>query len=349
MSAYPCVVGWDIGGAHVKAAQLDAHGAVVQVWQEPCPLWKGIEQLQAPVQRIIRRLPSGCRHAITMTGELVDCFTDRQQGVGAILQAMAGMLSGAQIQVFAGPRGLLPLAGVEASHTMDIASANWLASAQLAAIRVEQGLFVDIGSTTTDILAFTEHKPKISGFSDYQRLVSGELLYTGVVRTPVMAVAQQIEFNGRSMGLMMEYFATMADVYRLSGDLQVWQDQSETADGADKSLEASARRLSRMTGYEFSNRDWPIWQDFACRLKRKQQSLVLEHCRRQWPCSGLSGRSYLLGAGVGSFLLPDIAAALDLDYIRFADLFATQGPADALTAGDCAPAVAVAWLAGGFG
>jgi len=349
MAAHDYMIGWDIGGAHVKAAQVDERGAVLKVWQAPCPLWKGIEQLQAPVLTILQNLPPTCRHALTMTGELVDCFAGRQQGVFAILQAMRQLLNTVEIQVFAGRLGLLPLTHVDSSHSMDIASANWLASAHLAAAKVGHGLFVDIGSTTTDILMLTDRQPKVNGYSDYERLASGELLYTGVVRTAVMAVAQQAEFNGRSMGLMMEYFATMADVYRICGDLQLWHDQSETADGADKSLAASARRLSRMTGYEFSENDWPIWQDFALWLKRQQHDLILQHCRRHRPCLDACDRGFLVGAGVGSFLLPDIAVDLELDYIPFTDLFQFSNRHGALTAGDCAPAVAVAWLAGGFG
>lgn len=104
----------------------------------------------------------------------------------------------------------------------------------LAAQHIPDALFVDIGSTTTDLLLIEQSQPRVAGYTDYQRLVSGELVYTGVVRTPVMAIAQQAEFNGRNMGLMAELFATTADVYRLTGDLNDAHDQADTADGAEK-------------------------------------------------------------------------------------------------------------------
>ena len=43
------------------------------------------------------------------------------------------------------------------------------------------------------------------GYSDYERLISQELIYTGIVRTPVMAIADCIEDQGREVGLMAEY------------------------------------------------------------------------------------------------------------------------------------------------
>jgi uncharacterized hydantoinase/oxoprolinase family protein len=55
----------------------------------------------------------------------------------------------------------------------------------------------------------------------------------------------------------------------------------------------------------------------------------------------------LVGAGVGRFLVKQIAAEQGLQYQDFAEIFqqTTQGEIDA---NDCAPAVAVAYLAGGF-
>ena len=42
-------VGWDIGGAHVKAAVINGQDKLLAVYQQPCPLWKGLEYLQQAV------------------------------------------------------------------------------------------------------------------------------------------------------------------------------------------------------------------------------------------------------------------------------------------------------------
>jgi probable H4MPT-linked C1 transfer pathway protein len=215
----------------------------------------------------------------------------------------------------------------------------------LAAKRTQRALFVDVGSTTTDILLIEQHALQAQGVTDYERLVSGELVYTGIVRTAVMAIAQQAEFRGRTMGLMAEYFATMADVYRLTGDLNEAHDQSETADGADKTTQASARRLSRMTGYEFAESDWSQWLAFAHNLKQRQKSLIRHACLKQIKRSADPSCMVLIGAGVGRFLVKEIAAELELDYLDFAELFGSLPDKGDVDVADCAPAVAVAYLA----
>lgn len=343
------VIGWDVGGAHLKAAVVDWQNQTTQVIQVACPLWKGIDQLHQAVAAIRPRLPQHrCLHAITMTGELVDCFSSRNHGVESIIAAMQTLLSDQDIGFYAGHRGFLSPADISVNDYAFIASANWLASAALAANQVGTALFVDMGSTTTDILLLENQQVAAVGYTDYQRLVSGELLYTGVVRTAVMAVCQQAIFKGQSMGLMAEYFATMADAYRLTGDLNPAHDQSETADGADKSLQASAIRLSRMTGYEFNQAEWPIWEAFAGYLKQQQQQSVRDACQIQLRRYTGQQPLTLIGAGIGRFLLREIAVELQMPYLEFADLLPSSCCAE-LSSSDCAPAVAVAYLARGFG
>jgi probable H4MPT-linked C1 transfer pathway protein len=339
-------VGWDIGGAHVKAAVLDAAGTLIQVIQQPCPLWKGVAQLQLAMAAIIQQLPSQpCQHAITMTGELVDCFDSRQHGVFAIIQTATAHLNDPQLPVFSGAKGLLPADAVGVEDVLGIASANWMASAQLVAQYYPQALFVDIGSTTTDALLIDQHQLQAQGLTDYQRLVSGELLYSGVVRTPVMAVAHRAVFKGQRMGLMLECFATMADVYRLTNDLLPAYDQADTADGADKSLRASAVRLSRMTGYEFADADTADWQAFADYLKQQQLALIEHLCRQQAQrCPSISAMP-LVGAGVGRFLVKTVAERLHWPYHDFAEVIPVAPVDMPLNAADCAPAAAVALLA----
>ncbi len=343
------IIGWDIGGAHLKAALLNEHGGVIQVVQLPCPLWKGLDYLRQAVTAALQLLPvCDYRHAVTMTGELADCFSSREQGVMAIIQTLQDLLKSQELRIFAGTQGFIAADKVQAEQHMAIASANWLASAQCAAQHCKQGLFVDIGSSTTDILLLEKHRLQAVGFTDYQRLVSGELLYTGVVRTAVMALAQQAEFNGQTMGLMAEYFATTADVYRVVGDLQEAHDQSETADGAEKTPQASARRLSRLTGYEFNLNDWPLWLQFAKHLKQRQQQLIRQACQRQIQRSTTSEPLSLVGAGVGRFLLAEIARQLGLNYLDFNQFFQQPIMVGNVDSADCAPAVAVAYLAGEF-
>jgi probable H4MPT-linked C1 transfer pathway protein len=343
-------IGWDIGGAHVKAAVLNAQGEILNILQIACPLWKGLEYLEQAIQMILHSLEDASYlHCMTMTGELADCFTSRQQGVESIITCLHNLLPQQELLIYTSEFGFLSVPQIKASHTLSIASVNWLASSKLTATHCEQGLFVDIGSTTTDLLLIQQQQVLAIGYTDYARLVSGELVYTGVVRTAVMAIAQQAFFNGQTMGLMAEYFATMADVYRLTADLATVHDQADTADGADKSLLASARRLSRLTGYEFQTTDMHLWLAFAVQLKQLQKQKIWLACQRQLARLPIDKQQTLIGAGVGRFLLKEIALEHTLNYLDFNDFCKQAKLKSELDAADCAPAVAVAYLGGGFG
>lgn len=339
-------VGWDIGGAHVKAAAIDTAGNVVTVWQQPCPLWRGMEFLDQAVRTILAALPEPCRcHCVTMTGELVDLFASRNEGVRRIIAAMSALLPEVEVKIYAGRFGFLNIDSVGSEYYAAIASANWLASASYAADRLGNGLLVDIGSTTTDIILLAQGYAQPQGLTDYQRLVSGELVYTGIVRTAVMAVAQTAVFQGIEVGLMAEYFATMADVYRLTGELHEAHDQADTADGGDKTVNASACRLARMIGCEFDPAMSDAWRHLAENLRDQQLSRIRQICQKQMARAHSTTKLPLVGAGIGRFLVAQLAAELEYDYIDFNDLVPHAGAADAMTSADCAPAIAVALLA----
>ncbi|NOT11993.1 MAG: H4MPT-linked C1 transfer pathway protein [Methylococcaceae bacterium] len=338
--------GWDIGGAHVKAAEFDAEGRLVKVVQQPCPLWKGIDQLESAVSTIIKGLVTAdTHHAITMTGELVDLFANRDDGVRRIIEVMQVLLSNRGILIYAGKSGFLQPEQIETLHYQDIASANWLASATLAANGVGSGLFVDIGSTTTDILVLNNSHVMAEGYTDYQRLLSRELVYTGIVRTAVMAVAQTANDEGRDIGLMAEYFATMADVYRVTGELTEEHDQTETADGAEKSVMASARRLSRLLGCDFCPDSLHRWLRFAKDIRAQQVRKIQRSCEQVLSRQGIDKARPLVGAGIGRFLVQELAINLGRPYLDFAELLPGATFDTGMTSADCAPAVAVGILA----
>lgn len=339
------IIGWDIGGAHVKAAVISA-GEIIAVYQQPCPLWKGLDQLQNAVNAIMLEVSgSNGLHAMTMTGELVDLFENRDHGVKQIIQAMTELLPDAEMLVFAGDEGFLKHSAIDAKYYPSIASANWLASASFAAQKVGNGLFVDCGSTTTDILLLNDGHVLADGYTDYQRLISRELIYTGVVRTAVMAVTQTALDQGQQIGLMAEYFATMADVYRVTGELNDMHDQTDTADGAEKTVLASARRLSRMIGCDFYADELPRWQLFAENIRDRQMQQIQYGCEIRLSQHELAQDSPLIGAGVGRFLVKQIALNLGRPYLDFSDLFPATVFQSEMTAADCAPAAAIAYLA----
>lgn len=340
------LVGWDVGGAHLKAACVDTAGRLRWVRQLPCALWRGLDRLQRAVARLREEHPElvRARHALTMTGELVDLFPDRKAGVVRIVAAMQAELADPGLRVYAGAEGLVAAAQA-VDHSAAVASANWLASAAWAAARLGDGLLLDIGSTTTDIVPFSAGRVCNRGGDDFERMRCEELVYTGVVRTPVGNLAERVPFEGEWIGLAAEHFSTAADVHRLTGELPEGADQQPTPDRASRSLPDSARRLARMIGRDLDSADMAQWRELAAYLAEEQLGRILRASWRVLSRGELPAKAPVLGAGVGRFLAARIAQRLQRPYRDFGELC---GAADAQLgpqAADCAPAVALAHLA----
>ena len=329
-------VGWDLGGAHVKAA-LCRGGAIEKVWQLPCPLWQGLEWLDRAVATVVESLPTCCDHGVTLTGEMADIFPNREAGVRALLARFSARVPG-DVHVFA-DSGFIPLSNsINSISHQPIASQNWRLPPLWLSHHLDDAIYLDIGSTTTDIAVIAGGRLRNQGRDDHERLRSGELLYFGVVRTSLMALTQEVPFQGHRVPLMAEHFATTADVYRILGHLSPDKDQVETADGADKSVESSMRRLARMIGRDFEDASPSVWRHLARSfheiLLQRLTLACLRHCHRA---------TCLVGAGVGRFLLPEVARRLDLTWRDFSD-FVTGSPGGGFNAADCAPAAALALM-----
>ncbi|MCK6426222.1 MAG: H4MPT-linked C1 transfer pathway protein [Burkholderiaceae bacterium] len=350
------VLGWDVGGAHLKACLLH-DGRLQDVAQWACPLWQGMAQLDLGLALAAARWPQAGQawHAVTMTGEMTDLFADRADGVQRIAARFeAGWPQ--RVRLFAGASDWCRPARA-GERWADIASANWRATALLAARRLPRGLLVDIGSTTTDLILFEAGGLVGPSRSDRDRLASGELVYQGVVRTPLCALARRIAFQGQSLNVMNEFFATTADVYRLTGELDPAHDLHPAADGAAKDLPATRARLGRMVGCDARDGSEGDWRDFAGRWRAAQLERLAEELQRllRDRRRDLAGAA-VVAAGCGAFLLPDLLARLDpalgATSARICDFGAILSP-DAADGDDnglrdgarlCAPSVAVGAL-----
>lgn len=341
------IAGLDIGGAHLKVALTDGEGRVAAALQLPCPLWQGLDRLVAALARAREEIAPASTVALTMTGELCDLFPDRPTGVRRILEATAAAWPGRCLTVWAGRLGFLDPAAAPAQAAA-VASANWLASASLAARRVGEGVFLDLGSTTLDVLVLAGGEVRAQALTDRERLAAGELVYTGLTRTPLMALARAAPFAGRWTPLMNEHFATTADLHRLLGRLDEAADQHPAADNGPKTREASARRLARMVGADLEDAGTAAWKALAAWLARRQERLIEDALALQLSRGLVGDHTPLVGAGCGRFLVEELAQKLGRPYRDFTDLVEATEAARPWIA-TCAPAVAVALLARGRG
>ena len=341
------LIGWDIGGAHVKAGWL-RNGRLHDAVQWACPLWESLERLDAVLAQARSRWPwmHRARHAVTMTGEMADLFASRAEGVRRIAERMA-LQPGIGLRFYAGEQGFVAPQEVAAQWEA-IASANWLATAQLAARRVGDGVLVDIGSTTCDLIPLRHEHAAARGRTDAQRLMSSELVYHGVVRTPLCALAQRIDFDGHPHNVMNEFFATTADVYRLLGELDPAHDQHPAADQGAKDADGTRRRLARMVGRDAGEASEEAWLDFARAWRAEQLNLIGRNLDSVLADAAVPARAPLVAAGCGAFLVEKLAAARGRPCVHFAaqavPLSPDAVPAALRQAQVCAPAVAVALL-----
>ncbi len=331
-------IGWDIGGAHLKAA-LAVDGAIVRVAQFPTPLWQGLDTLHAAIADALAVLGPATGHAVTMTGELADAFANRAEGVARIIAIMAAALPGALI--YGGRAGWIAPAAASA-HAPDIASANWHATAALLARHQPEALLIDMGSTTTDIIPIVAGQVAAIGYSDAERLASGELVYTGLTRAHPMAVAQRAPFAGRWTGLANEYFASMADARRILGDLPAGADQMPQPDGRGQSLPESIARLARMVGHDAADASPAAWRGLAAWFSESQLRQVQDGAFQVLSRGILDETAPIVIAGLGQAMVAEAARRLGRAALDFATALGLAEAPAWLT--ECAPAGAVALL-----
>ena len=261
------IVGLDVGGAHLKVACAN-DGMLASAAQFMCPLWQGADKLTSALEASSHMTRDADLIAITMTAELSDLYDNRKSGVLDILARMTDTF-GANARIWQGTLGFGSIEEARANHA-HVGSANFLATAQFTAPAIGDGFLIDMGSTTTDIVPIANGKPVPQALTDETRLATGELVYTGLTRTAVMAVADKVPFKGRWHPLMREYLATMADVRRILGNLPEGLDQHATADGRGKSRPESIARLARMLGCDASDATDDEWTAVAGYLARIQ-------------------------------------------------------------------------------
>ncbi len=296
----------DIGGANLKAADGRGYAASASF-----PLWQRPQELPGQLRRLISEAPGCERLAITMTGELADCYATREEGVASILSAVEQAADGRHTRVYWRNGALVSL---QTAHRRPLmaAAANWHALATFAAMWTEtagDAMLLDIGSTTTDILALRDGQVLTDSETDLQRLLKNELVYTGIERSPVCAVLQLAPYRDALCQVAQELFATMLDVYVLRGDLPENLANTSTADGRPASKICCRERLARMIcaeSDEFNHRDAGRIAEAAMTAQRElivnAVEVVSQRHQLHQPHIVLSGGGEFLGRRVAKQL-----------------------------------------------
>jgi probable H4MPT-linked C1 transfer pathway protein len=242
-------IGVDVGGANLKYASDDGANAFSKAF----PMWRLWEHLASSLENDLGQFGEIDTLAVTMTGELADCFVDRQQGVGHIIQHVqeAARKLGVNNVHYYGVDGNFHSAAEAAQKVDVIAAANWHALAKYVATNIaKDAVLVDIGSTTTDIIPVSGGQVATKAQTDFDRLAGGSLIYVGCRRTPACALVQQLLYQGKSTAVMNELFATIDDARLILGRTPSEPSDTDSADGKPRTPQEALNRISRLIGLD---------------------------------------------------------------------------------------------------
>lgn len=242
------IAGFDIGGAYTDLAvvDFDENGNIKKIRTdfEYLPLWTGKEDLPTTLMGLLGPEYNEIDAVgVCMTAELVDVYKTKKEGVLDITHKVEKSFK--HPLGFVGLEGIVDAPGVR-ENPLQVAAANWIATSPLAGKISPDCILIDTGSTTTDIIPIKEGKECALGRSDLQRLGTGELVYTGVLRTNLAALVDKVPLEGSWLRLASELFAITADVHLILGNITQNDYSCDTTDGAGKSVEECMQRVARV-------------------------------------------------------------------------------------------------------
>lgn len=303
------IIGIDIGGANTKIASADE--SIIELHY--IPLWKNTTLPQTLKEIAERIKPDSV--SVVMTGELADCFEDKNEGIKFIMDSVEDAFD-CETRYIKSDGDFTNTT----KDTRDLAAANWAASARLIGSEMGDCIFVDVGSTTSDIIPIVRGK-HAAGKTDFSRLLRSELVYAGTLRTNIAALLDSVKVSDGKCRTSSELFATTADAYMLLGDITQELYTCETADGAGRSEMDCMRRLARVVCADLEEISPEDVRSIASQVKEKQISILSEAIHEVARKNGLRR---IVSAGLGEFMIKKAAEDLELECISVSDKWSPE-------------------------
>jgi hypothetical protein len=331
------IVGWDIGGVNTKAdlVELEPDGPLAaRAISEPLEMKRDSALLVPTLRRLAAALGAAPpAHAVAMTAELSQAFRTKREGVGFVLDALGEAFPGQRVKAYTVDGRFLDPAEAR-ERPLEVAAANWAATARFVGRELPDCLLVDIGTTSTDIIPISGGEPVAVGRTDPERLLSGELVYTGALRTPVEAVTRTVPLWGGHCPLAGERFALMGDVYLWVGALDSTHYSVTPQDGRPATREFAGERLARAVCADAEMLNEDAVGTIARALAEAQLETVIAGMQRALARHPRLGTAVV--AGLGDFIAAEAVRRMGLELIPLAERLGD--------ATRTAPATAVAWL-----
>ena len=301
------VIGLDVGGANTKAVWRNAGER--RAVSRPFEVWRDREELAAVLREVVGGVASGPVEAValTTTAELSDAFRTRREGVGFVLDAAEAAFDGPQLLAFTSAGEVVPFAEARA-RAPEIAAANWVASGLAVAAVYPDALMIDVGSTTADVVPIAAGRVVATGRTDLDRLLAGELLYTGALRTNLAAIAPRVPVRDGWCPVASELFAISADVHLILGHLAPAAYTCATPDGRPATVDYARERVARLVCADAEQLAAEEIDAIAAYLHAEQVRQLEAAVRRV--SRSLEGDPPVVPLGAGAFLARDAAGRL---------------------------------------
>ncbi|MFL5850384.1 MAG: hydantoinase/oxoprolinase family protein [Solirubrobacteraceae bacterium] len=328
------VIGLDVGGANTKAVWRD--GVQRRTVSRPFEVWRGREALEAVLREVVAEVAPEPVDAVglTTTAESSDAFRTKREGVGFVLDAAEAALDARQLLALTTAGELVPVTEARA-RPLDVAAANWVASALAVAGLHADALMIDVGSTTVDVIPIAAGRVAAVGRTDLDRLLAGELVYTGALRTNLAAIAPRVPVRDCWCPVTSELFAISADVQLVLGHITRDAYTCATPDGRPPSVEYARERVARLVCSDAEQLAAEEIDAIAAFLHAKQVRQIEAAARR---VSGrFEGALPVVPLGAGAFLAREAAQRLRRAVVELPGSAAER---------DAAPAAALSELLG---
>ncbi|MFX1511409.1 MAG: hydantoinase/oxoprolinase family protein [Promethearchaeota archaeon] len=298
-------LGLDVGGANTKMVVINHKRDRMDLefgYSAYFPFWEKKNEFKDFLKKIKNsKLVDVATVGVTMTAELSDCFDTKAEGVEYITRALDSVFPDARFYSVVGEF----LTAKDAINQWNkISAANWHATASLVGKNFPNCLFIDIGSTSTDIIPIIDGTPTTNGKDDVTRTIYSELLYTGALRTNLIALTgmERIPFRDTTIRGSSEYFACTADVYRVLGFIDDDEYTIDTPDGRGTSVEECLSRIAKFICGDLHVIERSILIELCENLMKRQINIITTAIQEVLDIHGLGHDLLMTITGSGFFL-----------------------------------------------
>ena len=268
------IMGLDIGGANTDCCIYkitDNQAILIESIKQYLPMWEKKDELTKCLEGFKKRYPITVV-ITTTTAELADGYKSKKEGIFDITGKVMEVFDDCIVK-FVTVNNLKDYEYV-IENPLEAAAANWIATAHLISKINDTCIFIDMGTTTTDIIPIKNRCEIAQGHNDLERLCSGELVYTGMFRSNVATIVHEIPIDNHIATVSSELFANTADVHHILGNISQSDYTCSTSDNEDKSIISCKRRLARVVCADLDMLSDEKIIDIARYVEKQQINLI---------------------------------------------------------------------------